>query len=129
MDWKPKSEKIFVIISITLALLMTIYFHNKIYTVVTFFSLGLSLFVLYFLLGSRWIGTAAVIYLILLPGFVLVNGILTGTGLENPIVNYNPQNFIGIRLITIPIEDFFYGFELILWNLYFFKRFKRNDLE
>lgn len=108
---------------------MTIYFHNKIYTVVTFFSLGLSLFVLYFLLGSRWIGAAAVIYLILLPGFVLVNGILTGTGLENPIVNYNPQNFIGIRLITIPIEDFFYGFELILWNLYFFKRFKRNDLE
>ena len=129
MEWKPFPEKIFVIISIILSLLAAAYFYEKIYPFVTFLTLGISLFVLYFLLGARWIGEAWMVYLILLPGFVLVNGILTGSGLESPIVNYNPQTFIGVRFFTIPMEDFFYGFELILWNLYFFKKFKRDEIE
>ncbi|GGG65227.1 hypothetical protein GCM10007332_29620 [Epilithonimonas arachidiradicis] len=93
----------------------------------TFLTLGISLFILYFLLGAKWIGKAWIVYLILLPGFVLVNGILTGTGLESPIVNYNSETFIGVRFLTIPIEDFFYGFELIIWNLYFFKKLKKEE--
>lgn len=64
-----------------------------------------------------------------MPGFLAVNGILTGTGLDSPIVNYNPQNFIGFRILTIPIEDVFYGYEMILWNLFFFYRFKQKENE
>lgn len=56
-----------------------------------------------------------------------VNGILTGTGLESPIVNYNPENFLGIRMLTIPIEDTVYGYEMILWNIYLFLKFKKED--
>ena len=51
-------------------------------------------------------------------GFIPVNGVLTGYGLENPIVNYNPKDIIGIRLLTIPIEDI--GFSLFLLNIYLF---------
>lgn len=126
LDWKPFPQKTFVIITTLFSLIIAVYFNDRIYTFVTFLSLGISLFILYFLLGSRWIGKSTIIYLILIPEFFFVNGILTGSGLQSPIVNYNPEDFIGFRIITIPIEDFFYGFEMILWNLYFFRRFKKE---
>jgi len=129
MDWEVRQDKIFVIASIIVYGLAAIYFYDKIYPFVTFLTLTISLAILYFVLNVRWIGKAFVVYLILLPGFIIVNGILTGSGLENPIVNYNPEDLIGFRIITIPVEDFFYGFELILWNLFFFNKFKISELE
>jgi hypothetical protein len=62
-----------------------------------------------------------------MPGFLMVNGILTGTGLESPIVNYNPNEFMGIRMLTIPVEDTVYGYELILWNIFLFQWFKKPE--
>lgn len=126
LDWKVLPEKIYVIFSIIVYLGIAVYFHDRIYPFVTFLSLSLSLFILYFILKSSWIGKASFVYLILSPGFLAVNGILTGTGLESPIVNYNPEKFIGSRIFTIPIEDFFYGYEMILWNIFFFKKFNSN---
>lgn len=64
-------------------------------------------------------------YLIILIPFFIVNGILTGTGLENPIVWYNDEENMGIRLLTIPIEDAFYGFLLIGSNISLYEYFKR----
>ncbi|WP_379963800.1 lycopene cyclase domain-containing protein [Epilithonimonas sp. UC225_85] len=128
LDWKPFPEKIFVIVSIVFYLGMAVYFHDRIYTFVTFSTASICLLILYFVLKIQWIGKASFIYLILMPGFLAVNGILTGTGLDSPIVNYNPQNFIGLRIFTIPIEDVFYGYEMILWNLYFFEKFKKKEI-
>lgn len=127
LDWKPIPEKIFVVVSIVMAFSIATYHNERIYTCITFFTTALSMFVLYFMLNVRWIGKASFIYLILMPGFIAVNGILTGTGLESPIVNYNPNDFMGIRFLTIPIEDTMYGYELILWNLYFFLKFKTDE--
>ncbi len=41
--------------------------------------------------------------------FLLVNGILTGL----PIVGYNPEAILGIRILSIPLEDFFYNFGML----------------
>jgi lycopene cyclase domain-containing protein len=128
LDWKPLPEKIFVIISIIISLIIGIYYNEKVYTSFTFITTSLSLFILYFVLKSRWIGKASFIYLLLMPGFLLVNGILTGTGLDSPIVNYNSSEFLGIRIMTIPIEDTVYGYELILWNIYIFQKFKIKEI-
>lgn len=127
LDWKPLPEKIFVIISIILALCIAFWFKEKIYTFITFLSTACSLFVLKFLLKVRWIGKVSFVYLLLMPGFLMVNGILTGTGLESPIVNYNPNEFMGIRMLTIPVEDTVYGYELILWNIFVFQWFKKPE--
>jgi len=128
LDWKPDIEKIFVIVSILILAFLSIYFNDKIYPFVTFFTTSISLFILYFIIKVRWIGKASLIYLILMPGFLAVNGILTGTGLDSPIVNYNPAEIIGFRIFTIPVEDTVYGYEMILWNLYFFYQFRQKEV-
>lgn len=51
------------------------------------------------------------------------NGYLTG----RPIVLYNPDFFLGIRLGSIPIEDFFYGFGLITVTLVLWEHFVRKE--
>lgn len=126
LDWKPLPEKVFVIVSIIIALCVALLFREKIYTFITFLSTACSLFILKFLLKARWIGKVSFVYLLLMPGFLMVNGILTGTGLESPIVNYNPEEFMGIRILTIPVEDTVYGYELILWNIFLFQMFKKS---
>ena len=51
------------------------------------------------------------------------NGYLTG----RPIVLYDPAYFLGIRLGTIPVEDFFYGFGLITLSLVLWEYFVRKE--
>ena len=45
--------------------------------------------------------------------FLLANGVLTAL----PVVSYGPQAIWGIRVYTIPLEDFFYSFSMLGFNL------------
>ncbi len=56
-------------------------------------------------------------YVIMLIPFLIVNGLLTGTGIKEPVVWYNQNEITGIRIATIPFEDFFYGMLLMLMNV------------
>ncbi len=62
-------------------------------------------------------------FLFMLIPFFIVNGILTGTGIEGNVVWYNDAENLGIRIGTIPIEDSGYAFSLILLNLWLFFKF------
>ena len=92
-------------------------FFERIYTSVTFLSQAVLLLAARYWLKVSWLGKFYIIYGFLLLPFLLVNGILTGMGLERPVVWYNSAEIIGLRLLTIPFEDVFYGMELILLNL------------
>ncbi|WP_316788601.1 lycopene cyclase domain-containing protein [Pedobacter frigoris] len=97
--------------------------HDKIYTMVTFFGLSFILLLAKYLLRISWLAKFYVIYGVLLLPFVIVNGLLTGTGLENPVVWYNEAEILGFRILTIPVEDVFYGMGLIFINLLLYKYF------
>lgn len=98
--------------------------YDKLYTfttaVLTFTFLLTHLVVLKKPYWSRLILT----YLIIMIPFFITNGILTGTGLESPVVWYNDDENLGIRLMTIPIEDTLYGFLLFGLNVTIYERLK-----
>lgn len=56
-------------------------------------------------------------FLIILIPFFIVNGVLTGSFIEDQVVWYNSAEITGLRLITVPVEDVIYGFCMILLTL------------
>jgi len=94
------------------------------YTGMTFMLLGG-----YFLLSIAmrinqiWPLTA---YALIIPFFLLSNGLLTGSYLEDPIVWYNDDENLGIRISTIPVEDLFYGMLMVLANINLYTFFKKR---
>lgn len=99
---------------------------DKIYTLITAIVTILTLIYLHFIAKAAWLTKASAVFTLLMLGFFPVNGILTGSFLENPIVNYNPKDFLGIRMFTIPIEDAVYGYSQFLLVIYFFKKFQKT---
>lgn len=94
-----------------------IYFIDKAYTAITF--LGLSFFLAFLALKARarFPGYFYVSFLAILVPFFLVNGILTGSFIEEEVVWYNDTAILGLRLGTIPLEDIFYAMLLLLANV------------
>lgn len=122
--WSKRLEPIAVVLASLIMLVAGIWNFHQAYTASTFISLSIFLLLLEFVFKVTWLPQIISIYPLLLIPFFIVNGILTGTGLEQPVVWYNNNENLGIRLGTIPVEDIFYGLELILLNLFFYHRLK-----
>ncbi|HSN07648.1 MAG TPA: lycopene cyclase domain-containing protein [Hanamia sp.] len=116
-SWSDKSERNFVLIFFSLLVVIGLIFYDRLYTSITFISCAFICVFLKFIFRIKWFGKAISIYAILLIPFLIVNGILTGSGLAEPVVIYNKTEIMNIRLFTIPVEDVFYGLELFLLNL------------
>lgn len=129
MEWLSGFNNLIVFVTIIVCSVVALLHYDKIYTLVTTIATILTLIYLHFIVKAKWIGKASFVFTVLMLGFFPVNGVLTGFGLASPIVNYNPNNFLGIRMITIPIEDAVYGYTQFLLVLYFFKLFSKNKIE
>jgi len=56
-------------------------------------------------------------FIVILAPFFLVNSVLPGSFIDEPVVWYNNLENLGIRIFTVPVEDISYAFSLILFNL------------
>ncbi len=61
-------------------------------------------------------------FLIIMVFKFLVNGYLTG----KDIVLYNPEFFLGLRIGSIPLEDFLFGFGMVALTIIFWEYFKKR---
>ncbi|MAR36127.1 MAG: lycopene cyclase [Candidatus Marinimicrobia bacterium] len=114
-DWKFSvfnTKIIFYLIILTL-LILTIINFGKLYTTCCFLS---TIILLYWVSIKKMelLQTFFLSYLFILIPFFIINGILTGTFIIDQVVWYNNHHNMGIRLGTIPFEDIFYGFTLLL---------------
>ena len=74
---------------------------------------------------ERQLGVFYITFLIILIPFFIVNGILTGSFIEDQVVWYNNAENLGIRMGTIPIEDAGYAFSMIFLSIILIEKFKK----
>jgi lycopene cyclase domain-containing protein len=102
---------------IILMLLIGLHQIEKWYTGVTFITLGIFLTFQLLKIRPRYMGRFYLAYAVILIPFFIVNGILTGSFIEQEVVWYNNEENLGVRIGTVPVEDIFYGMLLILMNV------------
>ena len=91
------------------ALVITgLFSYEKLYTCLTFISTGGFLLFHAFFIKRDYLDRFYIGYLFSLIPFLLVNGVLTGSFIEDQIVWYNDEENLGLRIFTIPIEDSIY---------------------
>jgi len=64
--------------------------------------------------------------LVFLIHFLLVDGVLRGGFTKEPIVLYNPEEYMGIRILSVPFEDAVYGFLLLFGVCYWLEWLRKN---
>jgi lycopene cyclase domain-containing protein len=77
-----------------------------------------------FALRPQWLGRFYLMFVVILPLFILCNGILTGAFLGREVVRYAPEFITNFRILTIPIEDAFYAFGMLLMNTTLYEWFR-----
>jgi lycopene cyclase domain-containing protein len=120
IDYVVSLQKSISIALILLALVVAGLHLDKWYTCSTFLGLGFFVLLLY-LNDAPFLGRFYFMYPFILIPFFLVNGILTGSFTDSPVVWYNDGENLGIRIGTIPIEDLFYGLFLLMMNVSIFE--------
>jgi lycopene cyclase domain-containing protein len=100
-------------------------FYDRWYTLIDFLFLAVAA-VLGYLYGRSVLRRFLIAFPIILIPFFLVNGVLTGTGLPEPVVWYNDSQNMGIRIGTIPVEDMAYAFSMLFFNLLLIELWKKD---
>ncbi len=101
---------------------IAVVYHDRLYTLVTFSSLAVALAICNYVLKFKGLGRFFFSYLVTVIPFLLVNGFLTAM----PVLIYNNDENSGIRIGTIPLEDFFYWMLLYLGGVVIFELLKHK---
>ena len=111
-------------LSVLLLVVAAIYY-DRLYTSIIFVLTALLL--LYNIWRRQpWLSMFTLAYLVSMIPFFLVNGILTGSFLAEPIVWYDDTQNLGIRLFTIPIEDSIYSLMMFLMTIQIMEWLKKK---
>lgn len=101
-----------------LLLIAALVFNDRLYTFVNFLlAAGFLLFAGFSSSFKKHAGRFFLSWLISLVPFFIVNGLLTSI----PVVIYDNAENLGLRISTIPIEDFIYLFLLLLMNVFLYE--------
>ncbi|MBI1223151.1 MAG: lycopene cyclase domain-containing protein [Bacteroidetes bacterium] len=95
---------------IFICLLIYLTHPGKLYTAVNCLYLSFALLIVLLSGRGEFLGRFFLCYLILIIPFFIFNGALTNL----PVVKYNDAENMGIRLLNIPVDDFFYNMGMLL---------------
>ncbi len=113
----PKVARITIYLLVALLLAALPFVHDRAYTLVAFSSTALILILqLVQKTYKTWFSGFFIAYLLSLVPFMVVNGILTFL----PVVWYDDTQNLGVRLLSVPLEDSIYllGLMLLAVNIY-----------
>jgi len=110
------SGKITSVITMLLAVfcsVMALLHINQWYTLTAFGAAAL-LLIYHVFARKEYLAHFLLAFAVSMIPFLIINGILTGTFLSSPVVWYNDHENLGLRILSIPVEDVFYGMALLL---------------
>lgn len=99
---------------------------GHLYTSTTFLLAGFFILFHFLFLDGSYRSRFYLAFLVSLLPFLLVNGVLTGGYTEQPIVIYNPEEYLGIRITSVPLDDAVYGFLLLFGVVAFYEHFRKT---
>jgi lycopene cyclase domain-containing protein len=125
----PKSTTVFLSVLIIAIIILLLASHfGKWYTTINFI-----LYLILMLYSLKYhLKTLQEYYpsfLIIAIPFLIVNGILTGSFIDEPVVWYNNAENLGVRIFTIPVEDIFYAFTMLFLSQLIFNYLKKKKFE
>ncbi|MCT4581812.1 MAG: lycopene cyclase domain-containing protein [Flavobacteriales bacterium] len=121
----PELNRKITIGLIALLTMVLIFNFGKLYTTVTF-TLTILLLLYTFWKNPKWLTVFYLSFIVVLIPFFLVNGALTGMFFETPVVWYNDAENLGIRMISIPVEDSVYALLMLLPTAFLFEKKAAN---
>lgn len=111
--FKPVSKYLMLAL-IPIFIVLGVYYSDKMYTSVNFIFAAAVLSLHFLIFRDKHFGRFLLAYLVTLIPFMLVNGVLTGSFIEEPIVKYNNSENLSLRIGTVPIEDTVYNLSMLL---------------
>ncbi len=126
IKWQISDKWTRIITNLLMAfsLITAVFYHDRLYTLVTFSLLLVLLAGLQYGFKAKWLNRFYLTYVVALIPFYIVNGLLTAI----PVVLYNNLENVALRIGTIPLEDHFYCMAMLLMNVGFFEYFKQRSI-
>lgn len=127
---KEIPQKITMLISYFLIIalfIVGIVFIRNWYTGLTSILTASYLLILVKIIKPRYLGRFYLSYLVSLIPFLIVNGILTGSFIEDEIVWYNNAENMSLRIFTIPVEDSIYMLLMLLMSTSIYEYWKEKN--
>lgn len=126
-SFKPSRFAYYFSLGLTIgALVLAFMYSEGVYSFYGLLAVGVVNWILYFGFTPKWYPQFISSFIIVMIPFLVVNGILTGAITEDPIVWYNEKHITGIKIYTIPIEDVFYNFLMLLSVISIHEFFKQK---
>lgn len=123
-DWFEDTHQAITLFFMMVTLFLGNYFMPRLYTSSALFFASIMLSLQFFIFKKPWMGKFYRAFFVSLVPFLIMNGWLTGSFTEEPIVWYNDFENMGFRIFTIPFEDAFYLLGLLLLTTMIYERVK-----
>jgi lycopene cyclase domain-containing protein len=108
-----KATNVIIVSLVTVLIISLWYNYDRWYTFISF-SYALLLLGIIQSYRKELLQPFLATYLVILIPFFIVNGVLTGTGIEDQVVWYNNDENLSLRMLTIPVEDTIYNLGMLL---------------
>jgi len=122
-DLLARIERPMTLALIIVLLAVGFIFWGHLYTSTTFLLAGFFVLYHFLFLDGSYRSRFYLAFLVSFLPFLIVNGVLTGSYTEQPIVIYNPEEYLGIRITSVPLDDAVYGFLLLFGVVTFYENF------
>ena len=111
--FSEKATSIFYLFLQCILIITLWYAYDKWYTLINF-AYAIILLGLVYNYNPKVLAKFLPTFLVILIPFFIINGVLTGSGIEDQVVWYNNAENLGVRLLTVPIEDTIYALGMLL---------------